>query len=260
MNKTETNRYTDKIACDSDESTLPRRIRFLRQENQNISTAHAEYAQYLSGLRPWRWWFTGTFASAAESSATIFEALPRTSRTSRTVQPEGAIKAFHAHLRHCICLEAEKHGDAFQKLMSSGRKKWVGAAPRAWTRHRARPDYVLTLERNKHNTGVHIHALIADHPDWPMSFDGLRTWWDFQGFGKVVEIHSGSTETDKHTGDVLPLALVKCRYMLKYALKQHDCELALAPWLTDGPEAAPAAGLTERSEGQRPQGAEASSL
>ena len=254
--KTETNRLTDSIRGDSDESTLPMRIRFLRQENQNISTAHAEYAEFLSRLRPWRWWFTGTFASPAESSSETFEKLARAQRTGRAVQPEAAIKAFHWHLRHCMCLAAEERDLAYRKPISSGGFKWVGPAARAWTK-RERPDYVLTLERNKHNTGVHIHALICDHPDWPLTFDGLRSWWDVQGFGRTQEIYRNSTETDVHTGDVLPLALVKSRYMLKYSLKQHDCELALAPWLSDEPRVSEANGLAERSEGQRPQGAEA---
>ena len=253
---TETIRLTDRIPLDSDESTASLRIRFLRQENQNISTAHAEYAEFLSRLRPWRWWFTGTFASAAESSSETFEKLTRDKRTGRSVQPEAAIKAFHRHLRHCQCLEAEKHELAYRKPISSGGFKWVGPAARAWTKHE-RADYVLTLERNKHNTGVHIHALVSDHPDWPLSFDALRSWWDVQGFGHVQEIRANSTETDKHSGDVLPQALVKSRYMLKYSLKQHDCELALAPWLTDEPRGSAATGLTERSEGKRPQGAEA---
>ena len=229
---------------------------FLRRENDNISTAQTEYAKYLSRLRPWRWWFTGTFASPAESSSATFEALPTSERTARSVQPEGAVKAFHEHLRHAQCLAAESRGEAHRKPVKGGGFKWVGRAARDWTKG-IRPDYVLTLERNKHNTGVHIHALVSDHEFYPVTFDAMRSWWDKQGMGKVIEIRPGEVTEYEPTGEVLPVAERRARYMLKYSLKQHDSELAIAPWLGCSAEACKAGPTDERSEeGQRPSGAE----
>ena len=214
--------------------------------NSELNEKHVEYARFLSGIQPWRWWFTGTFASPVELNSCAFEAAAYSKRTGRSVQPEGAVKAFERHLRHAMCLSAEPDGGAYRKPTKYG-FKWVGSAPKAWDRGR-RPQYVLTLERNKHNAGVHIHALVADHPDWPITFDAMRSWWDSQGMGRTEEIRPGETRTMRKTGETVSREFFHCFYALKYSLKLPDCDLVLAPWLKKAPSAPISPSLARDSE------------
>lgn len=214
--------------------------------NSELDETHAEYARFLSGQQPWRWWFTGTFASAVELNSVAFEGAAYSKRTGRSVQPEAAVKAFESHLRHAMCLSAESSGGAYRKPTKYG-FKWVGSAPKAWERGR-RPQYVLTLERNKHNAGVHIHALVADHPDWPITFDAMRSWWDSQGMGRTEEIRPGETRTMRKTGETVSREFFHCFYALKYSLKLPDCDLVLAPWLKKAPLAPISPSLARDSE------------
>lgn len=257
---TEPNRHTDKIAGDSDESTL-RRLDFENRHDEHCLCTSCGYARYLSELRPWQFFFTGTFASPVERSSDVFERCSRHERTGRVVHDEGAIKALHNHLRHAMCLTAhEVHGIGHRVKTKAGHYRWKGAAAKAWDKGH-RPDYVLSLEKNKHNTGVHIHALVAPHPDWEISWSAMKTWWDKQGFGDTQEIRPGDTV---RWGDRrVPVATKVARYMVKYSLKdtstentigrrtryekpnsqgqfrhRNPSELHLAPWLSpSAPEA-----------------------
>ena len=222
------------------------------------------YADFLSNQSTWQFFFTGTFATPAEKDHRVFEKSTLAQRRGRTVHHEQAIKALENHLRHCMCEAAYlEEGIGRKKKTKAGHWKWAGPAARAWDNGH-RPTYVCSLENNKHNNGVHVHALIAPHEDWPFAWSNMKTWDLHQGFGRTYELRPG--QTSKWDGKDIPAATKIARYMVKYCVKdtttdtvlgprkpyerpnsqnqyrhRNPSELYLAPWLSARKEEAPKA-------------------